>query len=531
MTAPEEAQRVALRVDGIEVDVDASGTLLDALRDELGILCVKDGCSPQGQCGCCTVLVDGVARVSCVTPIRRVASREVTTPAGIDAGLLQRLTIAFEATGASQCGFCTPGILARLAGLARRGVPTEEKVRTALGAHLCRCTGFQPIVEAALRALDPAADLGVPRDPERASQRATMESGVAQHAGSAVVLGGGGFAADTAPEGALVALATHGGGYAIAESRRGAARAAQLVQGRNSTVPLRLPLDPVELDDAVLELRTTFVEPAYVEPDASWCEPGGEPASPFANAGAFGAKRHSPVRSDASALASEQGRSVLAQWTREEVVHRGAKRPPLALALRADGTGRLKVASTPGSDDLGAVLTSLDEVAPGIEAEIVEVAGPRVGSTHRGAVVAEVLAALSALGAVAHEACTVTLPNGASASVTIDEAGAVRVLVAAGSPVCEVTLRSFVIGAVHQGLSMVRSEGIAVDAAGIVRDLTIRSFGIIGASAMPHVEVEIVDDGSEPVPCGVAVLAATMAAAWVAAGTPPAWPTTREVTT
>ena len=529
MTAPEEAQRIALRVDGIDVDVDATGTLLDALRDELGILCVKDGCSPQGQCGCCTVLVDGVARVSCVTPIRRVAGREVTTPEGIDEGLLERLTTAFEATGASQCGFCTPGILARLAGLARRGTPTEDKVRTALGAHLCRCTGFQPIVEAALRALDPSSDLGSPRDVELASERATLESGVAQHAGSAVVLGGGGFASDTAPKGSLVAVATHGGGYVTGESRREASNAAQLVQGRNSTVPLRLPLDVVPLDDAVLHLRTTFVEPAYVEPDASWCEPGGDPASPFANAGAFGAKRHSAVTGDAATLASELNRSVLALWTREEVVRRGAKRPPVSLALRADGTGKLVVASTPGSEDLSDVLALVQEVAPDVAIEIAEVKGPRVGATHRGAVLAEVLAARSALGAIAHEPVTVTLPNGASASVTVHGGGEIRAVVAAGAPLCEVTLRSFVIGAVHQGLSMVRSEGIAIDDEGIVHDLTIRSFGIIGASAMPHVEVEIVDDGSEPVPCGVAVLAATMAASWVVAGTPPAWPTTREV--
>src|SRR6266542_3393542 len=100
------------RADGREIDLpDDSGTLLEVLREHLHIHTPKDGCSPQGQCGCCTVLVDGQPRVACVTPAARVAGRAVTTFEGLDPELQEELVGAFVATGASQCGFCTPGIL------------------------------------------------------------------------------------------------------------------------------------------------------------------------------------------------------------------------------------------------------------------------------------------------------------------------------------------------------------------------------------------------------------------------------------
>lgn len=515
---------VAVEVDGDLVELRAEATLLDALREDLGWKSLKDGCSPQGQCGCCTVLIDGVARVACVTPVRRVAGRSVTTATSIEQPLLDRLVSAFEATGASQCGFCTPGILSRLAGLSRRGVPDEAKVRTALGAHLCRCTGFQPIVEAALLALDPSALIPEPRDPAAALARATLESGTPQRAGAEIVLGQGGFAADTAPRGALVALATAQGGYEVAATPGAARVATAKVQGRNSTKPLRHPLELPSVADSVVALATTFVEPAYVETDASWCVPGGEPSIPYANAGAFGAKRNSKISADARQLADEYGTPVLALWPREEVVRRGAKRPPLALALRRDGSGIVRIGVTPGSDDLSHVLALVAECAPGVSIELVEIVGPRVGATHRGAVVAEVLAATASIDARPGAEIEVVAPQGGRAVVRITDDDTVFVRVDAGAPLCPITLRSYVIGAVHHGLGMVRSEGIAVDEGGEIHDLTIRSFGIIGPQAMPPVEVEITETKSVSVPVGVAVMAATMAAAWTQAGQPPSWP-------
>src|SRR6476620_1920014 len=91
--------------------------LLEALREELGITSPKDGCSPSGQCGCCTVLLDGKAVVSCQVSLDRAAGKDVTTLEGFAADERARYAAAFAATGALQCGFCTPGILVRVKSL------------------------------------------------------------------------------------------------------------------------------------------------------------------------------------------------------------------------------------------------------------------------------------------------------------------------------------------------------------------------------------------------------------------------------
>jgi len=87
--------------------------LLAALRDELGVMSPKDGCSPSGQCGCCTVIVDGKARVSCQTSMEKVDGAEVLTLEGVSDEERDKMSTAFAAFGALQCGFCTPGILMR----------------------------------------------------------------------------------------------------------------------------------------------------------------------------------------------------------------------------------------------------------------------------------------------------------------------------------------------------------------------------------------------------------------------------------
>ena len=101
-------QSIALVVNGRSVTVDGTvantATLLDVLRDELRLISVKDGCSPQGQCGCCTVLVDGAPRVSCVTPVRRVRDRAITTLEGLPDDLAKAWADSFASTGGSQCG-------------------------------------------------------------------------------------------------------------------------------------------------------------------------------------------------------------------------------------------------------------------------------------------------------------------------------------------------------------------------------------------------------------------------------------------
>src|SRR5690606_16791261 len=124
---------IAFIVDGRDVRVAAQGwTLLDVLREELGVRSVKDGCSPQGQCGCCTVWVDGAPRVACVTPAARVAGRRVTTIDGLDEPVRSAWAEALTATGGSQCGFCTPGIVMRLAALPGDRLRSLAEVRRAL---------------------------------------------------------------------------------------------------------------------------------------------------------------------------------------------------------------------------------------------------------------------------------------------------------------------------------------------------------------------------------------------------------------
>jgi hypothetical protein len=307
------------------------------------------------------------------------------------------------------------------------------------------------------------------------------------------------------------------------------------VQGRNSTVPLVHPV-PVPAGEWALTLQTTWVEPAYVEPDASWCAPGGPPASPLANGGAFGGKRHSPAPERARALAAESDGPVRVLWSREDVVRHGPKRPPVSLGLRPDGSGVLRVGRTTGSADLSLLRQRVQAVAPEVVVEEVDIVGPPVAADLRGAGWVEVLAVLSALAALRTTdlepgtgRSDVTLPGGGRAAVSLNTKGrgTVRVEVWAGELLHAVTLRSYVLGAVHQAIGLVRSEGIAVDGAGAPQDLTIRSFGIVTARDMPEVDVVLHEGDGWPVNGSDAVFAATVAAAWIAEGLPATWPTRR----
>jgi xanthine dehydrogenase molybdenum-binding subunit len=139
------------RLNGDQVEVsDEHPHLLAALREELGVLSPKDGCSPSGQCGCCTVLVDGKPLVSCQVGLERAGGKDVTTVEGLGADERTRFAEAFAATGALQCGFCTPGIVMRSkALLERKGASlTRDDAARHLGAHLCRCTGYIKILDA-----------------------------------------------------------------------------------------------------------------------------------------------------------------------------------------------------------------------------------------------------------------------------------------------------------------------------------------------------------------------------------------------
>src|SRR5437868_2345243 len=142
---------VSFILNGSEVSVaEEHPHLLAALREELGVCSPKDGCSPSGQCGCCTVLVDGKAVVSCNLSVQKIAGCAITTLEGLPAAERDHLASAFAATGALQCGFCTPGILVRVSALLdRKGADLDRDTAARhLGAHLCRCTGYVKILDA-----------------------------------------------------------------------------------------------------------------------------------------------------------------------------------------------------------------------------------------------------------------------------------------------------------------------------------------------------------------------------------------------
>jgi aerobic-type carbon monoxide dehydrogenase small subunit (CoxS/CutS family) len=501
---------IGFTLNGSPVEVPAGGSLLDALRESLGVRSAKDGCSPQGQCGCCTVWIDGQPRVACVTQLARVAGRAVTTVEGLPDA--QQWAEAFAAHGGSQCGFCTPGIIMRAAALddARRRLP--DAVRQAMLAHLCRCTGWQTIVESVTTLGRPQR---APIDPALSAARATLEGGVGQSVGPAVALGGGGFADDTAPEDALVAMLGADGEWVVAETLVEARAISGKVQGRRTTVPLEWPV-ALPQGDWVRTLRTTWVEPGYLEPDASWCAPGGEPASPLGNGGAFGGKSGSEVGRVARRLADRYGRSVRVIATREDVVRRGPKRPPIAAGVRADGTGSIHVVRTPG------IVDAIRSHAEGFEVREVDVVGPPTSSALRGAGWVEAAVLLASLGDVRER--RVTAPNGSTAAAVVHDDGSVYARVRCGAALDPVVLRSYCVGAAHMALGWVRSEGLSIDAEGVPADLTIRSFGILRATDTPPIEIEIEDDDAEPVNGSDAVFAAVATAAWAHAGWHPTWP-------
>lgn len=142
---------ITLTVNGepVEAAVDTNRTLLQFLREDLHLTGAKHGCG-LGDCGACTVIMDGKAVNSCLVLAVQADGREILTIEGLERdGELHPIQKAFVEQGAIQCGFCTPGmILSAKALLEENPLPTEKEIRTAISGNLCRCTGYQKIVEA-----------------------------------------------------------------------------------------------------------------------------------------------------------------------------------------------------------------------------------------------------------------------------------------------------------------------------------------------------------------------------------------------
>jgi xanthine dehydrogenase molybdenum-binding subunit len=193
------AETTSFSVNGRAVDVRSDHPhLLSALREELGITSPKDGCSPSGQCGACTVLLDGKAIQSCLVGMEKASGKEVITLEGFDPEERNRLGNAFALTGALQCGFCTPGILVRTKSLFDQKGPSGVSSSVAagrLGAHLCRCTGYTKILEAV--DLLASGDIPDPETPQKIGDNG------AKYEAFDLALGDRGYVDDMYPDGML----------------------------------------------------------------------------------------------------------------------------------------------------------------------------------------------------------------------------------------------------------------------------------------------------------------------------------------
>ncbi|HET9724753.1 MAG TPA: selenium-dependent xanthine dehydrogenase [Actinomycetota bacterium] len=191
---------LTLNGEPVSVDVRADMSLLELLRDELGVMSVKDGCAPEGSCGACTVLIDGKAVVSCAQKAVHAVGRSVVTQEGLPPEERERWAGCFVASGASQCGFCSPGILMKAeAFLAKHPEPTRDEIARGLAGNLCRCTGYVKIVDAIELMSGARRGEGVP-EPERSGRVGVR---AARYLGRELALGDKPYINDIRPEGVL----------------------------------------------------------------------------------------------------------------------------------------------------------------------------------------------------------------------------------------------------------------------------------------------------------------------------------------
>ncbi len=199
MSGPHPEIEFTLNGDAVAIAADPIRRLSNVLREDAGLTGTKVGCD-AGDCGACTVLIDGAQVCACMTPVAQVAGRAVVTVEGLAAnGRLSALQEAFHRHGAAQCGICTPGMLMAAASLLRRNeAPDESEIHDALAGVLCRCTGYIKIVEAVKSVVSPGGDtLDDPGIGEAVGARVAKTDGVAKVDGSEI------FAADHAGADAL----------------------------------------------------------------------------------------------------------------------------------------------------------------------------------------------------------------------------------------------------------------------------------------------------------------------------------------
>ncbi|HRE91430.1 MAG TPA: 2Fe-2S iron-sulfur cluster-binding protein, partial [Myxococcota bacterium] len=190
----------------VEVHVREDETLLETLRDRLGVLTVKDGCAPQGQCGACMALIDGAAKTTCSRTTKKTGGHRVVTLAGLEPATRERLVEAFA--GAVQCGFCLPAVaLHAVCFTEHHPHPSDEEIHHHFDQNLCRCTGYAGLLEGVKRYAQ-----GV--DHEGRVSTAGIGASLRHPEAHARVLGERPFVSDLAPEGML-----HGALFFSSEAR------------------------------------------------------------------------------------------------------------------------------------------------------------------------------------------------------------------------------------------------------------------------------------------------------------------------
>ncbi len=193
---------VDLTVNGVRkrLDLAPGESLLDALRERCGVTSPKDGCQPQGQCGCCLVLVDGQPKVSCAVSAEKSAGKQIVTMEGLSAEERDLTARAFVTAAGVQCGFCIPGIALRAKHLLDRSPsPTRAEIAKAIDGHLCRCTGYVKIVDAIELLARARRGEGIPQPVTDARVGASLQ----RYQGAAAVLGDRPYVADMQREGLL----------------------------------------------------------------------------------------------------------------------------------------------------------------------------------------------------------------------------------------------------------------------------------------------------------------------------------------
>ncbi|MCA9669343.1 MAG: selenium-dependent xanthine dehydrogenase, partial [Myxococcales bacterium] len=207
----EPTQTVSFTLNGTqqEVTIRDGETLLETLRERCGIKSTKDGCSPQGQCGCCLALIDGNPKVSCATPAAKVDGKEILTLEGLTDAERDATARAFVAAAGLQCGFCIPGFALRAKNLLDKNPsPTRDEIAKAIDVHLCRCTGYVKIIDA-IELM--AAERRGEAKPELCTDGKVGDS-LARYRGLDLVLGDRDYVDDMRPEGLLfghVVLSAH----------------------------------------------------------------------------------------------------------------------------------------------------------------------------------------------------------------------------------------------------------------------------------------------------------------------------------